>query len=639
MAATSDHATLCTGADTLAALADRGGASLCPPDVARIAIGTAACGQAAGAAAFARQLRAHTGLANIAAIVDVGCIGACFAEPLVDVRRPDGLHYLFGRADESYWHVLRTAMRATPSGYPWAVACERTPGVLRGIDDLEIVESRHSGLAQFLTSQTRRVSARCGLIDPASVAEYVAAGGYQALLRAVTTLTPADVTRAVFDAGLRGRGGAGYPTGRKWQIAAASPDPTRFVIANADEGDPGAYMNRALLESDPHGILEGLMLASYAVGARQAYIFVRHEYPWAVQVLRRAIASAYESGLLGAGILGSGFDLEVEVIESGGAFVCGEESAMLEVMSARRGEPHRRPPYPTERGLGEHPTVINNVETLANVPWILENGAEAFRGCGTEESPGTKVFCLTGDVLQTGFAEVPLGTRAEALLTGIGGSRPASVRALQIGGPSGGIVPRDDVVLAYESIAESGAMMGSGGLVALSPERCVVDLAQHLVSFSEGESCGKCVVCRDGLARLHEMLLAVTLGKGYEGILEDIEDLAKTIQALSQCGLGQNAVNPVLTTLRHFRDEYEQHVAGRCPTLVCKGLITFEIDEKCCPPRCQYCYLVCPVNAIKLDATGHYYVEQPLCTNCWACHEVCSHNGVRPVSKGGMLHE
>ena len=621
-------------ADPLAGLARAGRESLCPPGMSRISFGMATCGQAAGTAALRGRVAARADLRGVAAAADVGCLGACFAEPLVDVRTPDGLHYFFGNVDAAaLWHVIRTA-RGTPSSrHLWAVLGEREPGVLRGFHDLETLEVRNPAFGQFFGPQTRRISGRCGLVGPDSLAEYVAAGGYRALARALAGLRPPDIIGMVRDAGLRGRGGAGFPAARKWETAARSADPVRAVIANADEGDPGAYMDRALLESDPHGVLEGLILASYAVGANRAYIFVRHEYPLAIQTLRRAIASAQEAGLLGSRILGSDFGLRVTLVESGGAFVCGEETAMLQVMAGRRGEPQPRPPYPAARGLAGHPTVISNVETLANVSWIVANGADAFRELGTAESAGTKIFCLAGDVRRAGFIEVPFGTGAEALIEGIGGTPGKSVKALQIGGPSGGIVPYAGMALDYETVGSAGAMMGSGGLVALGSSRCLVDMARHLVAFMGSESCGKCVICRDGLRELEAKLSLLVSGRAHAGVIEEIEDLGKVIAAAAQCGLGRSAANPVLSTLRYFRDEYEAHIRARCPALSCKALITFAVVPAGCSD-CRCCFLTCPAGAVRPGAgKKRHFIDQNLCTNCWACCETCPNGCIRPVPR------
>lgn len=617
--------------DVLKELAEEGKRSLFPENISRVSVGVATCGRAAGAVTISQKLAARQleGESSFN-VIGVGCLGACYAEPIVDVRTPDGRHYFFGKVDSNFlWHIIRTSEGVVPSKYLWAVAKERQKDRLCGIQDLEFIKIENPGFVEFFRQQTRRVSGRCGVVDPGSLAEYVATGGYFALAKALLQLRPEDIIAMVAASGLRGRGGGGFPTGVKWRIAAQNPDPVRYVIANADEGDPGAYMDRALLESDPHSVLEGLIIACYAVRANQAYIFVRHEYPLAVQTLKKAIADAREAGLLGEDILGSGFSVEVVLVESAGAFVCGEETSLLHVIEGKRGEPSYRPPYPAAKGLAGHPTVINNVETLANVPWIVLNGPEAFRQLGTEKSPGTKIFCLTGDVKRTGFIEVPLGISSKVLVEKIGGASASSVKAIQIGGPSGGIVPYSDFSVDYETVTSSGAIMGSGGLVVLGRRRCLVDISRHLVSFMASESCGKCVVCRDGLPELEAKLLSVTRGEAQENILDEIEELSEAIAELALCGLGRTAVNPVLTTLKYFRDEYETHLRGECPAVSCKALINFEINLARCKD-CRCCYLVCPSSAVMMrQGKDLYVVDQKLCTKCWACYETCPFGCIR----------
>jgi NADH:ubiquinone oxidoreductase subunit F (NADH-binding)/(2Fe-2S) ferredoxin len=585
----------------LRSIAEQGHALLCPANMSRINVGMASCGQASGAGPWAARLAARPDFAGSVIVRDVGCLGACFGEPLVDVRTPDGLHYLFGRvSSENHWPIIRTAQQRSSQQAAWLVLRERRPGVFTGFEDLEIVKSYSEPFAAFFAHQKRRITGNCGLIDPLSLPEYVATGGYYALAKALLERRPEDIVAEISASGLRGRGGGGYPTGWKWETAAASGDRRRYVIANADEGDPGAYMDRTLMESDPHRVLEGIMLAAYACGAGEAYIFVRHEYPLAVQRLRRAIDDARGAGLLGERILGTSFALEVGIIQSGGAFVCGEESSLLQVIQGQRGEPWPRPPYPAQRGLHGHPTVINNVETLANVPWIIARGADAFREAGSGDSPGTKIFCLTGDIPNTGFIEVPLGIGARTVVEKIGGAARRDVKALQIGGPSGGIVPYADFAMDFTALSTAGAMIGSGGLVVLDKSRCLVDLARHLTGFMADESCGRCLFCRDGLARLASLLANLTNGTGSPGQSEEIAELSRAVADLSLCSLGRTAVNPLLTTLRHFRGEFDAHIADNCPAVYCKPLIRFEII----PSRCTDCRacLDCPVQAISYQA-------------------------------------
>ncbi|NPV29004.1 MAG: NADH-quinone oxidoreductase subunit F [Firmicutes bacterium] len=621
-------------------LAEKGKKSLCPSNP-KISIGLATCGRSSGALDLEKKLTARQSWKSEVLVGGVGCLGACYAEPLVSLRTPDGRYYFYGfhgQADSnSLWQIIRAAEGVPSTRYLLARARERQPGTLQGIQDLELEKVGDPGFALFFKAQARRITGRCGLINPESLPEYVATGGYSALARALFQLQPEDVIAMVAASGLRGRGGAGFLTGKKWELASLSPDPERIVIANADEGDPGAYMDRALLESDPHSVLEGLILASYAVRASRAYVFVRHEYPLAVQNLRRAISAARAVGILGKQILGSGFSLEVHLVESPGAFVCGEETSMLRVMTGKRGEPYLRPPYPSSAGLWGHPTVVNNVETLANIPWIILHGPDAFREVGTEKSPGTKIFCLAGDVKRPGFIEVPLGTSTRAVIEEIGGAAPSSIKALQVGGPSGGIVPYSDFSLDYESVASLGAIMGSGGLVVLNTNRCLVDLARHLVDFMARESCGKCLFCRDGLAELEAMMTSLTNGEARsEVVLAELEELSKAVADMALCGLGKTAVNPVLTSLKFFREEYEAHARGKCPALTCRPLINFEIISSQCRD-CRCCYLVCPTDAVKRRGGRELYaVAQEHCIKCRACYETCPFGCIKITSEGRL---
>lgn len=624
--------------DFLAALAEQGHNQLCPANMSRINVGMATCGQAAGAGIRSALLSARPDFRNKVLVRNVGCLGACYAEPLMDVRTPEGLHYIFGEAGDTYahWSIIHTALEHSLQRKTWLVMREREPGVFTSLADLETVTVFNQEFADFLTKQHRRISGSCGCIDPDSLSEYAGVGGYWAFAKALLKLSPAQVIAEVSAAGLRGRGGGGFMTGRKWEIAASSHDPQRMILANADEGDPGAYMDRDLLESDPHRVLEGVMLAAYAIGARQAHIFVRQEYPLAVERLRRAIAANLQAGLLGEKILGTDFSLQVGVTQGAGAFVCGEEMAMIQVMQGQRGEPLPRPPYPAQEGLFGHPTLINNVETLANVPWILAHGAPAFRGIGPPESPGTKIFCLTGDIPHTGFIEVPLGIGMRTVVEQIGGASAGTVKALQIGGPSGGILPYADLALDYDTVAASGAMIGSGGLVALDFTHCVVDLAHHLTSFMADESCGQCLYCRDGLALLRRKLYQLTTRTGTPDALALFQELGTAISRLSLCGLGKSAVNPLLTTLRYFREEYEAHLHGMCPAASCKALIHMEIIKSRCTD-CLGCHRACPVHAISLgpgQGPERYIFDHHRCIRCRTCMQICPHSCILAVSGG-----
>ena len=622
------HGLLCVIPPILTKLARQGQDLLCPRDVSRINVGTASCGQAAGAGQRLDLLTTRADFAGAVKVHNVGCIGACYAEPLIDVRTTEGRHYLFGKAGSiNHSAIIRTALKQRVHDSAWLVLQERHPGILTGFEDLDVLRAANNDFAAFFAGQQRRISGHCGLIDPHSLAEYVATGGYFALAKALFEQTPSDLIAEITASGLRGRGGSGFPTGQKWLLAAESSDPLRMVVANADEGDPGAYMNRTLLESDPHRCLEGLLLAAYAVGAQRAYVFVRHEYQLSIANLRKAIADLYAAGLLGSHILGTGFSLEVEIIQSGGAFVCGEETALLQVMQGRRGEPVPRPPYPAEQGLGGHPTVINNVETLANVPWILTRGAEEFRATGSAQSPGTKIFCLTGDLPRPGFIEVPLGTRTATVVEEIGGAAPQSIKALQIGGPSGGLLPYRDTPLDYSTLQQAGAMIGSGGLVVLNKSHCMVDLCKQLTAFMAAESCGQCLFCRDGLAQLHKLLDRLTRNRADESLLRDLAELSRTVSELSRCGLGRSAVNPLLSGLTYFAEEFASHTQGICPAGACHALIRFEIDQTACTD-CLVCYKVCPVGAITLlpgRGPARYRFEDERCVRCHSCTELCPH--------------
>ncbi len=610
---------------------------LCPDNRVRIGIGMASCGVAAGADIRAMLLEERKDLESVADIYHVGCIGACYAEPLIDVRTPDGHHYLFGKADTSnHWPIIRTALRQTFQHGTWMIMKEQQKGLLTGFHDLTVTRNIDSSLGAFFTHQQRRISRHCGLIDPCSLAEYVATGGYFALAKALASRQPDAVIDCVAEARLRGRGGSGFVTAEKWRLAASSPDPLRYLIANADEGDPGAYMNRTLLESDPHQVLEGLMLTAYAIGAQQAYLFVRNEYELSIKHLQKALDDTYAAGLLGQDILDSGFNLDIGIIRSGGAFVCGEETSLLQVMSDTRGEPVRRPPYPAEKGFNGHPTIINNVETLANIPWIVGEGAEHFQKLGTADSPGTKIFCLTGDVPKTGFIEVPLGSSIKTIVEDIGGALPGQIKGLQIGGPSGGLIPYSDFPLDFSTLKTTGAMMGSGGLVVLNKNRCLVDLTRQLTTFMASESCGQCLFCRDGLQQLHNQLGDLSSGQATAETVEEITALAQTIAATSRCGLGKTAVNPLLTVLRYFSDEFHQHLDGLCPALSCKDLIRYQIVEKLCTD-CLACYKYCPVHAVELlPITGpaRYVFNMNQCIHCKTCIDICPHSCIFPVPRG-----
>ncbi len=481
------------------------------------------------------------------------------------------------------------------------------------------------------TKEMRVIMARCGVIDPENIEDYIAEDGYGALGKALLEMTPRQVIDEVLKAGLRGRGGAGFPTGKKWEFAAAQKTDQKYMICNADEGDPGAFMNRRVLEGDPHAVLEGMIIAGYAIGATQGYIYCRAEYPIAVRTLKIAMRQAREFGFLGKNILGSGFDFDVELRMGAGAFVCGEETALMASIEGRRGEPRPRPPFPAVAGLWGKPTIINNVETLANIRNIILNGAEWFARVGTEKSKGTKTFTLAGDVVRTGLIEVPLGiTLGEVVFDVAGGIKDGrKFKALQTGGPMGGCIPEHllETPLDYETLGALGSIMGSGGLVVMDDTTCMVDIARFFMDFTQDESCGKCVPCRIGTRRILEILQRICAGEGEDGDIERLEQLSKYIVAGSLCGLGQGAPNPVLTTIKNFRQEYEAHIyEKRCPAKKCKGLITYRILDTC--PGCMVCARNCPSKAITGEKQKVHVINTDLCERCGICMQVCKFNAI-----------
>ncbi len=494
----------------------------------------------------------------------------------------------------------------------------------------EIITSHED--IMFYKKQNRLVLRNCGVIDPENIDEYILRGGYLGLKKALT-MEPMDVVNEVKSSGLRGRGGAGFPTGMKWEFAFRSQDDKKYVVCNADEGDPGAFMDRSVLEGDPHAVLEGVMIAGKAIGSDEAYIYVRAEYPLAINRLRTAIQQAEEYGLIGNNILNTGFNFKVNIKEGAGAFVCGEETALLASIEGERGMPRPRPPFPAVKGLWGKPTCINNVETFANVPLILRRGADWFSSVGTEGSKGTKIFALTGNVNNTGLCEVPMGITIREIVFDIGGGIRGGkkYKAVQIGGPSGGCMPESllDLPVDFDSLTAVGAMMGSGGLVVMDEETCMVDLARYFLAFTQNESCGKCTPCREGTMRMLEILERITQGKGEEGDIGLLEKAAKTIKDSSLCGLGQTAPNPVLTTLRYFRDEYEAHIFDRrCPAGQCKELLTYYIDAEACT-GCRACKKVCPADAIEGEKKEPHVIIDEKCIACGACLDRCKFDAVK----------
>ena len=570
--------------------------------------------------AFERELKAQ-GMDQEARVVKTGCFGLCAMGPVVLIY-PEGAFYT---------HV-------TPDDVPEIVSEHIVKGRIvqrllhKEGDAAEKVTSLSD--TRFYKNQYRIALRNCGVINPESIDEYIGTGGYEALGRALTEQTPQQVIDAILASGLRGRGGAGFPTGRKWQMThdAVSPDGVKFVCCNADEGDPGAFMDRSVLEGDPHSVLEAMAIAGYAIGANQGYIYIRAEYPIAVKRLQIAIEQAREYGLLGKNIFDSGFDFDIDIRLGAGAFVCGEETALMTSIEGKRGEPRVRPPFPAVKGLFGVPTVLNNVETYANIPQIILKGADWFRSIGTEKSPGTKVFALGGKITNTGLVEVPMGTTLREVVEEIGGGVPGghTFKAAQTGGPSGGCIPAKliDTPIDYDNLIAIGSMMGSGGLIVMDETTCMVDIAKFFLEFTVDESCGKCTPCRVGTKRLLEILNKITSGNGTLEDIDKMEELCYYIKENSLCGLGQTAPNPVLSTLKYYRDEYEAHVVEhRCPAGACKALTNYSIiADKC--KGCTLCARNCPVGAISGSVKQPHVIDTTKCIKCGVCMEKCKFGAV-----------
>ena len=563
---------------------------------------------------FEQQLK-EKGLEKEVKVVRTGCFGLCEAGPVVIIY-PEGTFYSRVKVedvDEIVSEHLLKGRKVQHLVYVDHVTHEST--VTKSLDEIG-----------FYKQQKRIALKNCGVIDPENIDEYIAFDGYKALAKALTEMTREQVIQEVLDSGLRGRGGGGFPTGLKWKFGYNSPADQKYIACNADEGDPGAFMDRSLLEGDPHAVIEAMAIGGYAIGASEGYIYVRAEYPIAVKRLQVAIGQAREYGLLGKNIFGTDFNFDLHIRLGAGAFVCGEETALMNSIEGKRGEPRPRPPFPAVKGLFGKPTVLNNVETYANIPQIILKGAKWYASIGTERSKGTTVFALGGKINNTGLVEIPMGTPLRTIIYDIGGGIPngKKFKAVQTGGPSGGCIPAEhlDIPIEYDTLIEIGSMMGSGGMIVMDEDNCMVDIARFFLDFTVDESCGKCTPCRIGTRRMLEILERIVEGKGEEGDIEKLEALAKNIKATALCGLGQTAPNPVLSTLRYFRDEYEAHIKEkRCPAHHCQALLNYVISDKC--RGCTLCSKVCPAGAISGEVRKQHHIDTSKCLKCGACMEKC----------------
>ena len=585
-----------------------------------ILIGSATCGKSAGAALVKSVIQDELEKNEVnAEIIEVGCIGLCYAEPIITIFKQ-------GKPGIFYGNVTKKTAQEIIKSY--IVEDDPLPEYALGT----VGEGKIEGISPFfdtevLKPQVRRILRNCGIIDPKNINHYIANDGYSGFMDAIK-MAPEEVIEKIKESGLRGRGGAGFPTWMKWQFCRDSGGETRYLICNADEGDPGAFMNRSLLESDPHSVLEGILIAGYVIGAKKAYIYCRAEYPLALDHLKHAIKQMREYGFLGENICDSGFNFDIEIKEGAGAFVCGEETALIASVEGKRGTPRTRPPFPTTAGLFGKPTVINNVETLASVALIMQKKPDKFAEYGTESSKGTKTFSLVGEIERPGLIEVPLGTTLREVIFDIGGGIPKGrkFKAVQIGGPSGGCLPEEfiDTPIDYDSLTLAGAIMGSGGLVIMDESTCMVEVSRYFLQFSQRESCGKCVPCRLGTKQMLDILTDITEGKGKPEDVQLLKSLAAGIKMGSLCGLGQNTPNPVLTTLKYFENEYHAHINDNlCPALACKEFISYHIITEECN-GCRLCFKSCPVDAISGKKKEPHVIDQEKCIKCGTCIELCS---------------
>lgn len=588
-----------------------------------IYIGMGSCGIASGADKVWKKVHETISKEKIKAkVLKVGCIGPCYLEPLLDIQKPGFPRFSFNNVDEQKTIRLITEFL---NGKEFK---------LKPLGHLDPQQKKIDGIRSFwdqpmLKNQKRIVLRNCGIIDPENINHYIARDGFKGLVKAIE-LGPEGIINEIKKSGLRGRGGAGFPTGLKWQFCREASGDPKYLICNADEGDPGAFMNRSLMEGDPLAMLEGMVIAAYAIGANTGYIYIRAEYPLAIERLKIAIVQMNDLGFLGKNILDTGFSFEIRLKEGAGAFVCGEETALIASIEGQRGMPRSRPPFPATSGLNGNPTNINNVETLATVPCILREGGDWYAGFGTKTSKGTKTFALVGKIRRTGLIEVPMGTTLQKIIFDIGGGPIKPFKAVQTGGPSGGCLSEEflDLPVDYESLSQAGSIMGSGGLIVMDEHTCMVDVAKYFLKFTSQESCGKCVPCRIGTTRILEILEKITQGKGEVKDLEILENLAHTVKNGSLCGLGQTAPNPVLTTLKYFRDEYLEHIENnRCPAAVCRDLVEYRVIKGKCT-GCQRCVSVCPTSAITGPRSELHYLDLSKCIKCRACYEICRFDAI-----------
>ncbi len=578
----------------------------------KIVVGEGSCGIAAGAAKVYSAIERLIG-STASTLTVTGCIGMCFLEPIVDIY--DG------------GELKKRLVKVQPEDAEKIIAYVN--GDENAINDIEISDDDKL----FLEKQTRIALRHCGIINPEVIDEYTAKDGYKALEKVLKTMTPEEVIEEIKVSGLAGRGGAGFPTWFKWNAARQSQGETKYLICNADEGDPGAFMDRAVIESDPHNLIEGMLIGAYAIGAKEAVVYVRAEYPLAIERLKEAIKQAEEKGFLGENIMGTGFSCKMRIKAGAGAFVCGEETALIESLQGERGMPRLKPPFPAQSGYWYKPSNINNVETFANVSWIILNGGEAFAAMGTEGSKGTKVFALTGKIKKGGLVEIPMGKTLRDVIFDIGGGikNGKEFKAVQMGGPSGGCIPADllDTVIDYKALGATGAIMGSGGMVVMDETTCMVSMAQFFLDFTAKESCGKCIHCRIGTKRMLEILNRIVKGEGRDGDIELLEELCYSIKDGALCGLGQTAPNPVLTTIKYFRNEYEAHIKDKkCPAKSCPDLLAYTIDADKCR-GCTLCAKKCPANAILGEVKLAHKIDQDKCIKCGSCVSVCRFGAVK----------